>query len=50
MRKETQRIEECSFCGRTFEDHEEFWKDARNLCYCMDNACGWEDDNKEEEE
>jgi hypothetical protein len=46
MIRERQRIEDCSCCGRTFDDQEEFWKDARGRCYCMDNAFGWEDDDE----
>jgi len=44
MTRETQRIEECIHCAKTFEDGEYYWKDARNRCYCVDNACGWEDE------
>ena len=45
MRRYTQNIEECEHCGKTFENGEDYWKDAHNKCYCFDNACGWEDDD-----
>lgn len=45
MRKYTQNIEECEHCGKVFENGENYWKDAHNKCYCVDNACGWEDDD-----
>lgn len=48
MRKYTQNIEECEHCGKTFENGEDYWKDAHNKCYCVDNACGWEDDEDED--
>ena len=45
MRRHTQTIEECEHCGKVFEAGEDYWKDAHNKCYCVDNACGWEDDD-----
>lgn len=48
MRRYTQNIAECDHCGKVFEDGEDYWKDARNKCYCTDNKCGWEDDEDEE--
>ena len=45
MKRYTQTIEECEHCGKVFETGEDFWKDAHNKCYCVDNACGWEDDD-----
>lgn len=45
MRRYTQTIEECEHCGKVFEAGEDYWKDAHNKCYCVDNACGWEDDD-----
>jgi len=48
MRRCTQKIEECEHCGKVFENGEHYWKDSLNKCYCVDNACGWEDDEDEE--
>ena len=48
MYRYTQTIEECHYCGKQFENGEDYWKDAINRCYCVDNACGWEDDENEE--
>lgn len=48
MRKHRQKIEECEHCGKVFEDGEDYWMDSVNKCYCVDNSCGWEDDEDEE--
>jgi predicted nucleic acid-binding Zn-ribbon protein len=44
MTRETQRIEECTHCGKVFDDGEQYWKDAHNRCYCYDERCGWNDE------
>ena len=44
MRRHTQSIENCTHCNKVFEDGEDYWKDSRNNCYCIDNECGWEDE------
>ena len=43
-----QKIEECHYCGKQFEDNEDYWKDSRGRCYCTENKCGWEDDENED--
>jgi hypothetical protein len=43
MRRHTQIIEECEHCGKIFEAGEDYWKDSYGMCYCIDNACEWED-------
>ena len=42
--EDTQNIEECTHCNKVFEDGKYYWKDAYGNCYCIDNECGWEDE------